>query len=61
MKKIFAFLLSVVMLISCSTTALAVELDNEKSVSYEQNRIAEVTELRKNNSDTYLLSDGTYE
>lgn len=61
LKKIFAFLLSVVMLISCSTTALAVELDNEKSVSYEQNRIAEVTELRENNSDTYLLSDGTYE
>ena len=60
-KKLLSLLLCAVMIISCSSSVFALGSISEQSIPNERYRVDEVTELRERNSDTYLLSDGTYE
>ena len=64
MKKFLSLFLCVIMVFSTSSIAFAAsptEDFTEAGFSSEQRRVTEIPELREKNSDTYLLSDGSYE
>lgn len=61
MKKAIVIILSLIMIFSLSVTAFATNDIPDEIIPNERYRVAEVPELRDKNSDTYLLSDGTYE
>ncbi len=64
MKKFFSLVLIVAIMLSISSIAYAtgsLEDYPEVEVSTKQSRVALIPELRQENSDTYLLSDGSYE
>lgn len=59
MKKLVALLL--VLSLSLSFPAYAVEAETQTAEETEAVRVAEVESLRETNSETYLMSDGTYQ
>lgn len=64
MRKTLSFVLCILMLLSCSSTVFAANADVGSSTgvsSTDQDRVAEITELRRCNSETILLSDGSRE
>ncbi len=66
LKRIIAYALFCILLLQlimpCGTVFATTELiDNSKDIQTEPTVIEEVTGLRETNSETYLLSDGTYD
>lgn len=61
MRRALAILLSIIMMLTCYSPAFVSADKISSSSRDEKQRVTEVPEMRKPNSDTYLLSDGTYE
>ena len=61
MRRALAILLSIIMMLTCYSPAFVSADKISSSSRDEKQRVTEVPEMRKSNSDTYLLSDGTYE
>ena len=64
MKRIISLFLCLLITLSTVTVAFASSASSNESaieVSGQLQRVSEIVELREPNSDTYLLSDGTYE
>ena len=61
MRRALAILLSIIMMLTCYSPAFVSADEISSSSRDEKQRVTEVPEMRKPNSDTYLLSDGTYE
>ncbi len=61
MRRTLAILLSIIMMLTCYSPAFVSADKISSSSRDEKQRVTEVPEMRKPNSDTYLLSDGTYE
>ena len=59
-RKIISCLLCFILLLCCSSGTLAADTDGT-AVTAGVERVTELTELRTANSDTYLMSDGTYQ
>ena len=58
MKRILSLFMAAVMLLFLPSDVLAVGISDAQ---YEPTRVRQLEELRSSNSDTYLLSDGSYE
>ncbi len=61
MKKTIVLILCAIIAVSMHNPVFATENESEDMVENEARRVAEIPELREKNSDTYLLSDGSYE
>lgn len=61
MKRLLSMLLIIIMVMTCYGPAFASERTLVDSTSEGKQRVREIQELRQENSDTYLLSDGTCE
>lgn len=59
MKRIISLALALAMTFSLLTTAFATDINREEAETIT--RVGEVAELRECNSDTYALSDGSYQ
>lgn len=59
MKRYLCIVLVFILILSLSIPSFAAE--DSLNQNQAPNRVAEVIELRENNSETYLLSDGSYE
>jgi len=64
MKRLLSLILCFTIVFSTSSVAFATTATEDSDtieLSAENQRVTEIPELREVNSDTYLLSDGTYE
>lgn len=61
MKRILSFFLVLCLAIATPSSAFAIGTNNESNIPESEKRVSEVVDLREKNSETFLLSDGSYE